>query len=192
MIFIASPALAEFGLSNIVEKEIATVPADPQKSNIITCDKKIFYPFTIHLSTWDSNFRATEEMSKLGSSMGAAFITKIDDKEKGALYRLDYGIFSEEKEATDKLAEMQKAKIASPEAFVGTTPYTIEMGVFTLEQDAVIQKIRLKGTNIVSYIIKESNGCYRVLVGAYPDKESARTTFWEIRSKGQGSNIAKR
>lgn len=193
MIFISLPALAEFGISNVVDKEIQKVPPLTHKQYPIKYEKKIFYPYTIHISSWRDPSRAIEEMDRLRSRFIPTFITKIDLGEKGIWYRVDYGLFLTIKDAVRKSRQLQRTNIANKGAYVGTpVPYAIEIGMFETEEQALSEQSRLRTLGVISYIVKESNRCFRLLVGAYPDKNSTKIAQGDIRAIGLNFKITKR
>ncbi len=190
MILVSSPVLADFGLSNVVEREISGISGD---SKPFSCEKKMFYPYTIHLSSWKNLSEAMEEMNTLGFVPGITFITKIALKKNDVWYRIDYGFFTTEKEASEKLKELQGMKVAPKDAFVGTpTPYAIEAGAFAFEQETTFEDARLRGKGIIPYVIKETDGCFRLLVGAYPNKKSAKQALEEMKNTGIALEISER
>ncbi|MEA3221667.1 MAG: SPOR domain-containing protein [Thermodesulfobacteriota bacterium] len=193
IVFISLPALAELGLSNVVEKEIQRAPAMPQKQHSIKYVKETFYPYTIHMSSWRDPAPAIEKMNSLRLTLRPTFITKIDLGKKGVWYRVDYGLFATIKDAVVKSRELQEAKIANKGAFVGMpVPYAIEIGTFKTEEQALAEQSRLRNLGVISYMVKESERCFRLLVGAYPDKDSTKLAQDDLGAIGISLKITKR
>jgi hypothetical protein len=193
IVFISLPALAELGLSNVVEKEIQRAPAMPQKQHPIKYVKETFYPYTIHMSSWRDPALAIERMDSLRLMLRPTFITKIDLGEKGVWYRVDYGLFTTIKDAVEKSRELQGAKIANKSAFVGTpVPYAIKVGTFETEEQALAEQSRLRSLGAISYIVEGSERCFRLLVGAYPDKDSTKLVQNDLGAIGITFKITKR
>jgi septal ring-binding cell division protein DamX len=219
---LAFPLWAGYGLSNVVTKEItpgnappaelpsqvptqipadAALPSAPEQipaKNIAAeapeFKKFTFYPYTIHISSWQDRKEAIRQYEKKYRTLGMVFITKIDLGQTGLWYRIDYGAFSTINEAVLKLKDLQaRNMIIEKDSFIGTSaPYTIEIGVYSAKTDALAlsQKIRKKG--LFPYVLKEPGGFYRVLSGAYPDEKSADPAREDLRASGLQPKITKR
>lgn len=193
-LIIALPAHADFGLSNTVEKEIHRPAADATAvTPSAACPKEEFYPYTIHLSSWPDPRSAMDQIEKQEKSVGPLFMTKIDLGNSGIWYRVDFGAFPSIKEAVMKLRELQKKRIIDKGAFVGrAAPYTLQLGQYPKADTATGQVRTLRRQGIMAYVISETPTCHRLLVGAYPDMESARLMHDDLRALGLSPSVTKR
>ncbi|MBN1635231.1 MAG: SPOR domain-containing protein [Deltaproteobacteria bacterium] len=194
IVFIALPLWADFGVSNVVTKEIKQLSA-PAIEPALGAEyvKTSFYPYTIHLSSWQDPNVALSQVEKNEDLISGVFITKIDLGSSGIWYRVDYGIFQTIKEAVLFLRELQEQKTIDEGAFVGSSvPYTIEINVFDSREKAFSEASRLKALGIATYLVEENEKYYRVLFGAYPDMNSARLAHDDLYSLGLKPKITKR
>ena len=194
IVFMALPLWADFGVSNVVTKEIKQLSApaiEPAAGSEYV--KTVFYPYTIHLSSWQDPNVALSQQEKKSKLISGVFITKIDLGASGIWYRVDYGIFQTIKEAVLFLRELQEQKTIEEGAFVGSSvPYTVEINVFDSEEKALREASRLQALGIATYIVEENENYYRVLFGAYPDMNSARLAHDDLYSLGLKPKITKR
>ncbi len=190
----ASPLWADFGLSNVVTKEIhRTVPLLETPAVVRDCKKEDFYPYTIHLSSWQAPEDALREREMLELEQEPLFITKINLGDSGVWYRLDYGLFVSIKDAVLRLRSLQGSGSIDKGAFVGgAVPYAVELGMFAEEGEARKEQMRLMGLGIIPYVVRESGMCFRLLVGAYPDMDSAQPIQEDLRALGLKASISKR
>jgi len=190
---ISSPLWADFGLSNVVTKEIHRVPAAKKTPKDTVFQKGSFYPYTIHISSWKLEEDALKQIEKLRNKLDVLYITKIDLGSSGIWFRVDTGIFGTIKEAALKLKELQGQKIIEKGAFVGSSvPYTIELDDYTDKSEAMQEIQRLEKIGIISYILQESQDYYRIIFGAYPDTNSAETALNDLKALQLSAKISKR
>lgn len=206
---VAIPLWADFGLSNMVTKEIhrSVVPAESTMNTMeqpvpeaqdkveqpVSYTKTAYYPYTIHISSWQSQQEALLQYKGKRSLLGTVFITKIDLGASGIWYRVDYGVFPTIKDAVERLRELRVQKIISEGAFVGgSVPYSIEVGMYGSEDKALSLYKELEDKGVITYVMKESEGLYRVLAGAYPDTTSASPAYNDLMSLGLTPTIKKR
>lgn len=201
----ALPLWADFGLSNVVTKEIhrTVIPAEPQKvpgekvpeeiEKPISFTKTAYYPYTIHMSSWQDPQDAIKQLRESRSTLETVFITKIDLGSSGIWYRVDYGVFHTIKDAVTRLRELVAKKIIEKGAFVGSTvPYTIEIGIYNNRNKAVETAQGLEEEGIITYILQESDSLYRLVSGAYPDPKSAAPAYNDLKASGINPKIKKR
>ena len=156
--------------------------------------KTVFYPYTIHISSWQNHKEALSDYEKKYRQLDVAFITKIDLGDTGIWYRIDYGAFTSISEAMEKMKDLkERGIIKDPDAFIGATaPYAIELGVFSSSEEAQAQAHKLQGKGLAPYVIKESGNVYRLLSGAYPTEKSALPARQDLKSMGLHAKVAKR
>lgn len=206
----AAPAWADWGLSNVVRKEIhRTTPAGPSPNpGVQTADdpalaargqgllytKTTHYPYTIHIASSKDAGQA-HRLSELTRKRLAetVFITKINLGEPGIWYRIDYGAFSNIKDAVLKLQELKGKGIVARDAFVGgTVPYAIELGLYRSGQEARAAAASLSQKGLAPYVVKEKEDLYRLLSGAYPDEKSAAPALNDLMALNLQPALKKR
>lgn len=215
IVFIPLCLWASYGKSNVLQKEIKrsplivaplpTAPPQPEASPAAPqtspaapskgCAKNTFYPFTIHILSSQNLSDAKRSMERLNATLGTVFITKTDLGPTGIWYRVDYGLFSMAKDAVLKMRELQRKGAIESGAFLGSpTPYTLELAGFDVQsKNQALQEIgRLKNLGVASYLIEETGGCMRVVVGAFPDMKSAKMVHAELTKLGLKPTITKR
>lgn len=208
---IALPLWADYGLSNVVTKEIhrtVVVEETPQEAaeepapqpqvqentpQAVPYTKTAYFPYTIHMSSWQDPQAALEQSRQMQSSLGTVFITKIDLGSSGVWYRVDYGVFNTIKDAVTSLRELVAKKVVEKGAFVGSqVPYAIEIGMYDTENKAKEAARDLDQKGVVSYVLKETDSLYRLLVGAYPDTKSAIPAYNDLKELGLTPTMKKR
>jgi septal ring-binding cell division protein DamX len=209
LILIALPAWADWGLSNVVRKEIhrtnpvapaesaqalpAEAPAPASQAQSISYTKKVNYPYTIHLSSSQDINQTHRQIENIRRKLEMVFITKINLGAPGTWYRIDYGAFSNIKDAVLKLQDLKSKGIVDPGAFVGgAVPYAIELGMYKSQQDAQTAARDLTGKGLVPYVVKERDDLYRLLSGAYPDEKSAAPALSDLMAMNLQPSVKKR
>ncbi|HHO75427.1 MAG TPA: SPOR domain-containing protein [Deltaproteobacteria bacterium] len=204
---IALPLWADYGLSNVVTKQInrSSQAAEPIKMPVqevvpkqtakpsVSYTKTVYYPYTIHTSSWQDPSAAKQQVEKIAPKLEKVFITKIDLGAPGIWYRVDYGAFPAIKEAVARLRELVAEKVIEQGAFVGSAvPFAIEVGMYdSLEKTEKVVR-ELKQNDISTYVLKEDNTIYRLLCGAYPDAKSASPAYNDLKALGFNPKIMKR
>lgn len=219
---VALPGWADYGMSNVVEKKIdrgqpseqeppaspdAMSPAVPAKvpgqtpagkekeseEAAPSYQKTVFYPYTIHISSWQGKKDALNHRLQKAKSLDPVFITKIDLGATGLWYRVDYGAFPSQKDASSRMGDLQSQGIIDAEAFIGSAvPYTIELGVFRNKAGASSEADRLMQKGVAAYILKESDSAFRLVAGAYPGQKSAGPSLDDFAAMGLRAKIVKR
>jgi hypothetical protein len=223
----ALPLWADYGLSNVVTKQIdrtqvnQQVPAVPGKAasqaeqgkvvppaptqipeaaapdkkpsqTAVQFKKTVFYPYTIHISSWQNKKDALSQYKQKFQKLDGAFVTKIDLGVTGVWYRIDFGTFSTSDEANARMRDLQAQGTIDTESFVGSSvPYAIEIGVYASRAEAAKAGEKLRDGGVVPYIMKETDA-FRLLAGAFPSSKSAYPALEDITALGLQSKIAKR
>lgn len=209
----AIPLWADYGLSNVVTREITRgnvppsvapqqlparipeqIPAKgPEPVAAPALKKAAFYPYTIHISSWQNSKEAASQYEKKYRKLDKTFLTKIDLGQAGIWYRIDHGAFASTREATLKMKELQGKNIIDQDAFIGSAaPYALEIGVYAGKEGALAQAQKLRNTGVIPYVLKEAGGVYRLLAGAYPDEKSAAPAREDLNALGLKTKITKR
>ena len=215
LLLMALPLWADYGLSNVVKKQIdldrqagqstdvegKMSPLPTQRntsqsiSNMTTPEykKSVFYPYTIHVASVKNKKDAMDQFRVKYQKFDVAFITKIDLGATGIWYRIDLGAYTTISKATDQMKDLKAKGIIDDESFIGSSvPYTIEIGVYDDRSVALNVADKLIGEGIVPYIMKETDTVYRLLSGAFPSTHSATPALEELISLGLQPKITKR
>ncbi len=210
--FVALPLQAQWGLSNVVTKAIHRTPGlpaappivqespDPEALSVtkqdvrqISYTKATNYPYTIHLSSFETPQEAARQTERLKSKLDMVFVTKIDLGDAGIWYRMDYGAFPTIKDAVLKLQELKGKGIVDKGTFVGgSVPYAIELGMYQTLKDAQSKAQKLAAKGVIPYIIKEREDIYRLLAGAYPNEKSAAPAMNDLMAMNLLPTLKKR
>ncbi len=216
----AQPLWADYGLSNVATKQIdrgqakeqtqqtavgeiaapastngpdEAVPERASSQEPTQVKKTVFYPYTIHISSWQTNKDALVQYKKKYQKLDGVFITKIDLGSTGIWYRIDAGAFSTVNEAEKRMKDLQAKGVIDTEAFIGSSvPLAIELKVLPDRDQAQKMKDKLRSDGIVAYIIKESDSAYRVLTGAFPNRNSGGPALDDLSALGLQAKITKR
>lgn len=127
--------------------------------------------------------------------LGTVFISKTDLGAQGIWYRVDYGAFMLAKDAATRLNELkQKGTIAADAFLGGPVPYTVEVATFDAKaKDALAKEsARLRKLGLSTYTLEESQGCTRILIGAFAERKSAALVLADVQRLGVQAKIAKR
>jgi cell division protein FtsN len=184
--------------------EKMSVPVQAPRAEAASLDKKptpvvsqfkksAFYPYTIHMSSWQTKKDAFAQYKQKYQKLDGVFITKIDLGPTGTWYRVDIGAYSTDNEATTRMKDLQDTGVIDTESFIGSNvPYAIELGVLPDRDQAQKMADKLRGVGVVTYIMKESDSAYRVLSGAFPDRKSSEPALNDLAAVGLHAKITKR
>ena len=206
LLLTAQPLWAGYGLSNVVTREIhrgpvieeiqvenTERPALKEPAPKASAAKVVYYPYTIHLSSWQDPREALQQMEKMKTRLDTLYITKIDLGTSGVWHRIDYGLFPNIKDAVSRLRELKSKNIIDKGAFVGgEVPFAIEVGTYESLQEAEDEAKELTDQGIAPYIVKERDSFFRLLCGAYPDETSAAPAVGDLKAMGFSPALKKR
>lgn len=206
LFLMAPPLWAGYDLSNTVTREIHRGPVieevqdEPLKQQTsekaiapVSPAKTVYYPYTIHLSSWQDPKEACRQIEKMQSKLDMLFITKIDLGASGVWHRVDHGIFPTIKDAVARLRELKARDVIDKGAFVGgQVPYAIELGTYESVQEANDDARELKDQDMVPYVIREQDTVFRLLLGSYPDEKSAAPAMEDLKALGFDPTLKKR
>ena len=206
LFLMAAPLWAGYDLSNTVTREIHRAPViedvqdEPLKESApektaaaVSPAKTVYYPYTIHLSSWQDPKEASRQIEKMQAGLDMLFITKIDLGASGIWYRIDHGIFPTIKDAVARLRELKAKNVIDKGAFVGgQVAYAIELGTYESMQEATDDAQELRDLGMVPYVIRERDTVLRLLLGAYPDEKSAAPAMEDLKALGFDPTLKKR
>ncbi len=202
----AAPLWAGYDLSNTVTREIHRGPVieevrdeplkEPAPEKTVTAvspAKTVYYPYTIHLSSWQDPKEAYRQIEKMQARLDTLFITKVDLGASGVWHRIDHGLFPTIKDAVARLRELKAKKVIDKGAFVGgQVAYAIELGTYESVQEANDDARELKTQGMVPYVVREQDAVFRLLLGAYPDEKSAAPAMEDLKALGFDPTFKKR
>jgi hypothetical protein len=218
-LFMSLPLWADYGLSNVITKQIdrnqqkeqppaalektpapvpapGTQPVPPDKKPtpaVPQYKKSVFYPYTIHISSWQTKKDAFAQYKQKYQKLEGVFITKIDLGPTGIWYRIDVGAYSADNDAITRMKDLQDRGIIDTESFIGSSvPYAIELGVLPDRDQAIKTADKLRDAGVVTYVMKESDSAYRVLSGAFPNRKSSEPALNDLATLGLHAKITKR
>jgi hypothetical protein len=218
-LFVSLPLWADYGLSNVITKQIdrnqqkeqppvalekmpssvpapSTEPAPPDKKPtpvVPQYKKSVFYPYTIHISSWQTKKDAFAQYKQKYQKLEGVFITKIDLGPTGIWYRIDVGAYAADNEAITRMKDLQDRGIIDTESFIGSSvPYAIELSVLPERDQAIKTADKLRDVGVLTYVMKESASAYRVLSGAFPNRMSAEPALNDLAALGLHAKITKR
>ncbi|HPC46963.1 MAG TPA: SPOR domain-containing protein [Deltaproteobacteria bacterium] len=171
----------------------AASPEPPRPAKAASYVKTEYYAYTIHVSSWQSKKDALNHHQRLSRQLDPVFVTKIDLGPRGLWYRVDYGAFTNTAQASSRMEELKAMGIIDPASFIGEpVPYAVELGVYADRSRAVSEAGSLLSKGIAAYVIKENAAVYRLLVGAYPDRKSARPVLDDLTTLGIPGKLSQR
>lgn len=210
LLLTALPLWAGYGLSNVVTREIQRGPVieevaeepaampevQPAVQEIPPAQPAVSAaarPYTIHLSSWRNRGEALREMEEIRSRLDTIFVTKIDLGPSGVWYRVDHGMFPTIREAVARIRDLKSRGVIDRGAFVGgEVGLAIELGTYESMEEAQEEAQELALSGIASYIVREGNAVFRLLVGAYHDEKSAVPAMEDLRALGYSPVLKKR
>ncbi len=149
-------------------------------------NRKTYYPYSLFLSSVPDLGLAMETLSQWGKRGLEAYFVKVG-LSKGNQYWIYTGCF----ESREK-AEAFKRQRELPGATVRNTPYANGIGVYGSLEEIERHNETLKGLGYSAYLVAEPQGRYRLLVGAFMQKERAKYQSDELRAKGIENQIVQR
>jgi hypothetical protein len=197
---------AGYGKSNIMEKQIGAPAPDlsvmakevkPAKGPAgtkegIPCGNASFHPFAIHLEMNQYNETAQSAASSYGSSIGQTFVSKTLISNT-TWYSVDHGSFTSAKDAVAKMQDLKGKGLIPKDSYVGApVPYAVEIAAAPTKETALKELSRAKKSGVSVYIIQEAENCFRVMSGAYPNRDTAAYYEKEIRNLGLPARVVQR
>ena len=146
----------------------------------------ITYPFSLFLGSVPHLDQAEQGVSRYGKSGLPVYYTEVA-LSKGIWYRLYAGYF----ESAEQAERFRKEK-GLEGAEVKETPFANLIGTFTSHDKLKGRIHSLKGLGFSPYVIKETDGKERLLIGAFYNEERAKRQYEELKSKGIENQIVQR
>jgi cell division septation protein DedD len=197
---------AGYGKSNIMEKQIGAPTPDlsvtaqevkPAKAYAdnkaeTACSNVPFNPFTIHLEMNQYKDTALAAAAEYGSSIGQTFITKTPVAST-SWYSVDHGAFKSAKDAVTKMQDLKAKGLIPKDAYVGAPmPYAVEIAAALTKEKALKEISRARKSGVSAYLIQGNESCFRVMSGAFPNRDIAGFYEKELRNLGLPARVVPR
>jgi hypothetical protein len=183
---IVAPALS------VTAKEVKPAKGSAYKKEEIPCTNAPFHPFAIHLEMNQYYDTALAAAAEYNNSIGQTFVSKTLISST-TWYSVDHGSFTSAKEAVTKMQDLKAKGLIPKDAYVGApVPYAVEIAAALTKEKALKELSRVKKSGVSVYIIQETESCFRVMSGAFPNKDTAAFYEKEIRNLGLPARVAPR
>ncbi len=160
--------------------------ADPVARPYTRSVGKTSYPYSLFLSSVPDIGLAKETVSQWSKRSFAPYYVRVVFSQ-GEQYWIYIGCF----ESKEK-AEVFKQQNELAGATIRNTPYANMVGVYESLEELQRQDQKLKELGYSSYSVAEPQGKYRLLVGAFLQKERATKQHEELKSKGIENQVVQR
>ena len=177
---------------SVTAKEVKPAKASDNKKEEIPCSSVPFHPFTIHLEMNQYNETALAAAAEYRKTIGQTFVSKTLISNT-TWYSVDYGSFKSANEAVTTLQDLKVKGLIPKDAFVGApVPYAVEIATTQTKEKALKELFRLRKSGFSVYLIEASENCFRVMSGAFPNKDTAAFYEKELRNLGLPARVAPR
>jgi capsular exopolysaccharide synthesis family protein len=148
-----------------------------------------YYPYSILISSNQEEKYALTDWRVLHSQGYSAYINLTNVKGKGEFYRVFVGIFEREDEARE-CAKKIKGPFTSS---VLSTPYSLEIGVFSSRDTADQEMENLQKKGYFPYLVPIQEGQeFRVLLGAFTRSEEFVSLSQQLMAEGITYQVVRR
>ena len=162
------------------------VMADPVALPSKRSGRKISRPYSLFLSSVPDTDLAKETVSQWSRRGFAPYYVKLIFSQ-GEQYWVYIGCF----ESRGKAEAFKKQKdLAS--AIIRNTPYANQVGIYNSMEELQRQNQKLKELGYSSYAVAQTQNKYRLLVGAFLEKQRVQRQYEELKSKGIENQIVQR
>ncbi len=145
------------------------------------------FPFSIYLGSFHTKERAEKAIQQYESKGMSPFWVRVNIKDKGVWYRIYTGYFMDEEQANISIKEHGLAN-----AQIKKTVYANLLGTYSAreELDPLIREIKDKGYS--PYVIRNQDGRYNLLVGAFMTRTGVEEQGNRLKSEGIQGKAVKR
>ena len=149
-------------------------------------EKIVSYPYSLYLGSFQNLERAKKAVSLYGVKGVSAYWVKVL-LSKGTWYRVYAGYFEDSEKA-----ERFRAEKGLEEATVEETPYATLVAVFSSTDELADKTRSLRRLGYAPYIVKDTEGKFRLYVGAFYPEYRAKRQYKELKASGVQSQVVKR
>jgi capsular exopolysaccharide synthesis family protein len=145
------------------------------------------YPYSLYLGSFRSLERAKKAIALYSGKGLSLYWARVDFKEKGSWYRVFCGHF-ESREKAERFAQERALKAAEAKK----TPYANLVGLYAQGPELRAKIRQLSSLGFSPYMLPETDGPLRLLVGAYVTKAGAESQYDHLKSSGLTTQVVKR
>ena len=141
-------------------------------------------PYTIQVSAFRDPQTSNQVVAKLRTGGDRAFTCPVEIPDKGKWNRVYIGYYKTYEEAKAAATGLKKRNFRY--VHVTKTPYTVEVGLVSSEQEAQNLKSRLREKGYLAYTptVRSGQNPIRILVGAYESKNQAEELANQLKKDG--------
>ncbi len=146
-------------------------------------------PYSIQISAFRDPQTSNQVAAKLQTGGDRAFTCPVEISDKGKWHRVYIGYYPTYEEAKAAAAGLKKRNFRY--VHVAKTPYTVQLGLVSSEQEAQELKSRLREKGYLAYTLpagSEQNRI-RILVGAYESENAAEQLVDHLKKDGFNPKI---
>ena len=162
------------------------VMADPVMVPSNRNDREIPHPYSLFLISVLNSDLVKETVSQWSKRGLAPYSVKLIFSQ-GEQYWIYIGCFE-----SRETAEVFKKKNDLPSAIIKNTPYANLVGIYNSLDEVQTQHRKLEELGYSSYSMAQTQNKFRLLVGAFLQKERAQRQYQELKSKGIENQIVER
>jgi len=189
------PAPSSAHIETAAREVVASAPGSKPNRRAIEAHKSppsnkpkyIPKPYSLRLGAFRTLGQAEKAVSSFKRRGLSVYWAKVDLGDKGTWYRVFVGRF----ESAEKAREF-KEKHKLEGSLVKKAPYADLIGVYSNREDLEKITLCLRKLGFSPYAVKDLDGKYRVLVGAFMTREGAEQQRVELASKGIKSRVVNR
>jgi len=151
-----------------------------------------FYPYTIQVSSRKNKDASTREAMKIRNKGNSGFVSHAHIPGKGDWYRVFIGSYRRFEEAQQAAFELKEQE--HPQAIVVKMPFTIQIGVFSGDEELKKVDADLRSKGYLAYSVPDrlDNNKTRLLVGAFRTEKEAEILAKELEKEGFKSKVVRR
>jgi cell division septation protein DedD len=151
-----------------------------------------FYPYTIQVSSRKNKDASTREAIKIRNKGNSGFVSHAHIPGKGDWYRVFMGFYRTLEEAQQAAFELKKQEY--PQAIVVKMPFTIQIGVFSGDEELKKLDADLRSKGYLAHSVPDrlDNNKTRLLVGAFRTEKEAEILAKELEKEGVKSKVVRR
>jgi succinoglycan biosynthesis transport protein ExoP len=145
------------------------------------------FPYSLRLGAFRTLARAKKAVEEYKQKGLSPYWTQVDLGDKGIWFRVYTGHFEDRGKAKRFREERDLDG-----ALVKETRYTTLVGVYENEDELERKILSLENLDLSPYTLKDQDGGYRLLVGAFITEEGAQAQQRDLEAKGIQSEVIRR
>jgi hypothetical protein len=151
-----------------------------------------FYPYTIQVGSSINKEESIRAATKLRNKGDTGFVSHANIPGKGDWYRIFVGFYRTFEEAQKAAYDLKKHE--DFHAFVVKMPFTIQIGIFSNDEELKKMEGNLRSKGYLGYSVPDRlyNKKIRLLVGAFRTEKEAAIFARELQKKGFNPKVVQR